>query len=280
MKRYRILSFDFDSRVLLLQQPFDDNWEDSVKQQWQKNAEDVRQKLLHEFGSRNGQAKIKNFLDLGPRPFSVLAFHNRFAAQIRNAFVVGSYYPALTAACALGERILNHLTLRLRDYYRGTSAYKHVYRKDSFDNWQIPINALRDWKVLLPEALGAFERLQQVRNRVIHFHPETDTNDRSLALNAIQLLDQVISIQFPVMGRQPWFIPNTPGESYLKGSWESQPFIREIYLPNCVQVGPHHVIESLVPRLIVRDSDAYPDRDISDEEFIAERTRSVQAQSV
>jgi hypothetical protein len=71
-----------------------------------------------------------------------VAFHNVFFNQVRDSFVIGSYYPALTAACALGERILNHLVLGLRDSFRTAEEYKRVYRKDSFDNWMIPIDVL------------------------------------------------------------------------------------------------------------------------------------------
>ena len=60
-------------------------------------------------------------------------------------------YPALTGACALGERILNYLILNLRDDFHSTPEYKQVYRKDSFDQWDAPINALASWGVLLPE---------------------------------------------------------------------------------------------------------------------------------
>lgn len=123
------------------------------------------------------------------------------------------------------------------------------------------------WSVLLPEAAEAFRELWLVRNRTIHFHPATDDNDRSLALEAIGLLDRIINAQFATMGLQPWFIPDTPGESFIRLQWENQPFIRKIYLPNCVHVGPACRFLQVSPELVVQDSSDYPANEISDEEF-------------
>jgi hypothetical protein len=38
--------------------------------------------------------------------------------------------------------VLNHLLLALRGDYQHTPEYKRVYRKDSFDDWNVPIDAL------------------------------------------------------------------------------------------------------------------------------------------
>lgn len=145
MKRYRVLSFDFDTRVHTLTQEIRDEWEDQVKKQHRQNKEAIEKSLLSSYGAQAQDAKRQNFVDLGDKPLSILAFHNRFFEQIRVAFVMGAYYPALTAACALGERILNYLVLILRHDYRHTPEYKNVYRKDSFDNWDVPINTLESW---------------------------------------------------------------------------------------------------------------------------------------
>jgi hypothetical protein len=160
-----------------------------------QNQNSICHSLLHEFGSDAADAKLTDSLDIGPRPFSILAFHNRFAAQIRNAFVIGGYYPALTGAGALGERILNHLLRTLREDFSHTSEYRKVARKDSFDRWEYAINTLVAWSALLPEAAEAFRELSLVRNRTIHFHPATDDKDRSLALETISLLDRIINAQ-------------------------------------------------------------------------------------
>ena len=224
--------------------------------------------LLYEYGFENAEAKRNNFLDLGPKPFSVLAFHNRFAEQVRRSFVIGSYYPALVGACAMGERILNHLLLNLREDFKGTSEYKQVYRKNSFDNWELMIGTLESWNVLLPDAADAFRDLAEIRNRrAMHFDPATDTDDRPLALEAIRYLDKVISSQFGIIEPQPWFFFTEGAECYVKKEAETLPFVRKIYLSNAWLVGPRHTWELGENGLNVPDDHDYEDREISDEEF-------------
>lgn len=267
MKRYRVLSFDFDTRVHMLTQEISNEWDDQVKKLHRQNRKAIEKELVSFYGQEFQEAKRQNFIDLGDKPLSILAFHNRFFEQIRTAFVIGAYYPALTATCALGERILNHLILILRDDFRNTPEYKMVSRKDSFDNWDIPIDTLESWSILLPDVTKQFRRLRDLRNKAIHFRPEVDSNDRALALEAIQCLREIIRNQFSAFGSQPWFITNIPDESYIKQDWESMPFIQKVYLANCISVGPKHRIESLIPKIVVNDNFQYEESEITDEEF-------------
>src|SRR6266542_1073426 len=156
MKRFRVLQFDFDTRVRTLTDNIPDHWEERVKEQHRRNREQTVQELSVQFGAYGADAKRQNFIDLGPKPFSILAFHNRFLEQVRVAFIIGAYYPELTGACALGARILNQLILTLRDEFKSTAHYKRVYKKDSFDNWDLAIDTLEAWDVLLPEAVKEF----------------------------------------------------------------------------------------------------------------------------
>jgi hypothetical protein len=277
LKRYRVLTLDFDTRATLLRLEIDPSWHEGARQSWRQTQDRIRAALVQEFGDSEADAKLANFIDIGPRPFSILAFHNRFAAQVRSAFVIGSYYPALTGAGALGERILNHLLRALREDFAHTTEYRKVARKESFDRWEFAIDTLSSWNVLLPEAAEAFRQLSAVRNRTIHFHPATDTNDRTLALDAIRLLDQIINAQFATMGLHPWFIPDTAGESFIRLQWENQPFVRKIYLPNCIHVGPAHRFLQVTTELVVQDSSDYPTNEIADEEYAALRKASLQA---
>jgi len=268
MKRYKVLPFfDFDTRARILIEPIKDEWEEKIKKQHHENRENVINSLIYEYGELDKEQKIKNFAALDSKPFSILAFHNRFFSQIRNSFVIGSYYPALTGACALGERILNYLLLVLRDDYKGTTEYKKVYRKESFDDWSIPISTLESWEVLLPDVIENFYKLKKMRNKAIHFRLEIDQNDRELALEAINCMKAIIGSQFSSWGPQPWFITAITGELYLKKSWEEKPFIKKIYLPNCALVGPKHKIKAITPKVIIDDNFKYESNQISDEDF-------------
>jgi hypothetical protein len=273
MKRFRVFGFDLDRRALSLGDE-EEHWDEAVKQMHHKNREETIKSLKLEFGEAAIDQKIRNFVDLGPKPLSVFAFHNRFLSQIRTSFVMGSYYPALTAACTLGERILNHLILLLRDDYKATPEYKRIYGKNSFDNWDVAIDTLVEWKVLLSSVVAEFRKLRDRRNDAIHFRPEVDTNDRDLALLAIKSLESILASQFNAFGPEPWFITGVKGEIYIKKEWEKEPFVRKVYLPNCVAVGPNHVVESVMP-WVIRDNEVYPDIEISDEEFSTQRRKAV-----
>ncbi|MGN7100329.1 hypothetical protein ACTHR6_01885 [Ralstonia holmesii] len=264
MKRYRILSFDFDSRVRSFD-PINEDWDEKVKAIHRQNRDSTIAHLQQEFGAQGFDEKLRNFIDLGAKPFSVVAFHNQFYTQARSAFVHCQYYPALTGICALGERVLNHLVLGLRDNYKNSSHYKRVYRKNSFDNWEVAIDALRDWNVLTPQAEQGFRELSQRRNNAIHFNTETEVNTRDEALRALLTFGSIIETQFSAFGQLPWlFTP--PGEIYLRRDWEDHPFIRLVYVPNALHVGYKHKVVSVFPWRIEDTSD-YDSREVSDDDF-------------
>ena len=269
MKRYRVLTYDFDARANILNTDIKDDWKPELKAQWENNKNQIKEGLIAEFGAYSAFTKIRNFIDLGAYPISIIAFHNKFLHQARRAFVIGAYYPALTSACTLGERILNQLILHLRDYFKATPQYKNVYRKNSFDNWDLGITTLDAWKILLPDVIIRFRELKDIRHRSIHFNPETDTNDRELSLNAILILSKIIQSQFSAFGTQPWFIDGIHGAAYIKKQSQEDPFVKEIILPNCYLVGHLHTLENSTKGWVVHDNHEYENIEISDQEFAA-----------
>ncbi len=118
------------------------------------------------YGPQGFEQKLQNLLAIGSAPFSLVAFHNAFFRQALAAFVMGCY-PSLTSVGALGERVLNHLVLTLRDEYSGTAEFRRVRGKKSFDNWDVAIDALAAWGALLPEAANQFRRLRSVQDGVL-----------------------------------------------------------------------------------------------------------------
>src|SRR5262245_255998 len=126
MKRHLIWTMDFDSRAHTLELEIGDHWDPQVKEQWRQNKDQIAGSVAGEFGSEDLERKLRDFAAIGVRPFSIISHHNTLFAQVRDAFVQGAYYPALTGACALGERILNHLVIDLRDEFRSTPEYKSV----------------------------------------------------------------------------------------------------------------------------------------------------------
>lgn len=271
MKRYRVINFDLDSRAQILDTAISDSWEPEVQETNKSSLINTVKELIIQYGAGNSEQKIRNFRDMKSAPLSIIAYHNKFLSQVRSSFVVGSYYPALTGACALGERILNHLIINLREKYQHTKEYKKVYDKSSFANWHKAIDILESWDVLLPEVIQKYRELSDLRNQSIHFDPSTDANDRDLALEAIRLLSFIIREQFSGFGNQPWFIPNIKGVSFIKKEAETNPFVEVVYLPNCALVGPYHRLEltSTQEGIVVKvvDTYQYEEKEISDSEF-------------
>ncbi len=269
MKRYRPLNYDFDTRAHILRTAINPDWEPVVRETWENNRTGVIAGIAHEFGEHNLEQKLRDFSDCGDVPLSVISFHNLAFRQIRDSFVAGAYYPALTGACALGERILNHLILGLRDQFKATPEYKKVHRKDSFDDWSTAVSVLSGWRVLRPEVTTAFDRLRELRHRSIHFDPSTVVEARERAVAALALLLDIVHRQFGAFGDHPWFC-SVPGVVFIKKSFEANPFIRLVYLPNCVLVGPNHRLRNRpgASGFIVDDDIPYEEREISDDEFL------------
>ena len=264
-RRHLSYTMDFDTRVHALE-PAGEGWSDEAKTMHLENQERVKQSLANEFGAGQLDAKVQNFIDIRSKPFSVLTYHNRLYDDVRRAFVVGAYYPALVGACALGERILNHLMLDLRRHYAGTPEYKRVYRKESFDDWSLAIDTLEAWDVLLPKAVDEFRLLKTLRHRSIHFNVSTYATLREDALAAVLHMRTIIDEQFTAFGLRPWFILGTKGHLFIKREWEINPFVRAFYLPTCPFVGPYFGI-SFARGLEYQDHADYGDGEWTDDEF-------------
>lgn len=272
-RRHLSYALDFDTRALLLEEP-GENWDEEPKRLHLENRASLITRLGQEFGTYNLDSKVRNFAAIKTKPFSIIAYHNLLFDDVRTAFVMGAYYPALVGACALGERTLNHLILDLRGQFSHTPEYKKVARKNSFDNWALAIDTLKAWGVLLPAAEVPFRLLMTLRHRSIHFNDATYGTLRGDALSAVLYIRQIIEQQFSSWGRQPWFIEGTMGHIFIKRAWEDNPFLKTFYLPQCPLVGPNFAI-SFKDGLKYHDHEDYGDGAWSDEEFaIAFNTRS------
>lgn len=269
MRRHVAPAFvDFDYRANTLRLPIEESWEESVKAQHRAAREAIAKGLAEEFGSAYIDKKIENFVAIGASPASIIAHHNVLLRQVRGAFVAGNYYPALTGACALGERILNHLIIDLRDDYTTTPEYKKVHGKGSFDDWGKAIAVLTAWGVLQPNAAKAFADLEALRHRSLHFNADTVTRLRDEALRAIGYLSTIVEQQFSAFGSRPWFIEGTPGVCFIKKEWECAPFIRRYYLPICPKVGYLYSWETAGGGWQAVDYERYEgEREVTDEEF-------------
>lgn len=269
-RRHVSWGIDFDTRCNTLNLEIRDDWDEQLKELWRSNKIKVKEGLVWEFGEKDSKAKLENFIAIDTKPFSTQAHHNYLFHQIRQSFVIGSYYPALVGACALGERILNHLVIDLRDFYKATPEYKRIYRKKSFDNWDIPIDTLEAWSVLQPTAVIEFKALKDLRHRSVHFNPETYSTLRDDALAAVLHIRKIIETQFGSHGPHPWFLKGTRGHLFIAQEFETNPFVQTYYLPNCPFVGPLFSMENGAEGWKFIDYPDYGEGEWTDDEFAAQ----------
>lgn len=59
----------------------------------------------------------------------------------------------------------------------------------------------------------------------MHFNERSVEADSEYALQALTSLSIIVARQFGAFGNLPWFIPNTPGSTYIAQAWESNPFV-------------------------------------------------------
>jgi len=268
VKRYLVFPLDFDSRAYFLKEP-EENWDGKVKEIHLENQKTLKERIKAEFGELNFDQKLENFMGAGDAPFSIISYHNQLYKQARSAFICGLYYPALTALCALGERIINHLIIDLREKYKYTKYYKYVYRNKSFDDWSYAINILVEWGVFQHQDVEKeFHKLKDIRMRSLHFNPDTYKNLRSDALSALTHLGNIISMQFGFASNQKWIIHGTQGAFFIKKEAEQHPFMARYYLPQCPLVGPYYAAHHTERgQWLFFDWNNYDEREITDEEF-------------
>jgi hypothetical protein len=277
MKRFRVLSWSFDTRARILGELLTDSEGGDPIPFPEDHRQQIIESLVREYGVDRVDTKVLDFTEFGALPFSILAFHHIFFEQARRAFVIGAYYPALTATCALGERILNHLIFTLRDDFKLTPEYKEVYARESVDDWKLAIRILKSWNVLLPDVAQAFEKLRKLRIDSLHFKRHVDQKARELALQAAEFMRAIVDRQFGALGTQSWFIPSTPGESFIAKEAEASPFIQRVYRPSCELVGPSHTLKWNGSGFDVLDEHEYDDREVTDDEFRILRAKAQQA---
>lgn len=266
MRRYRIQPTNFDTRVLNLEEP-KPTWDKKVIALHEKNKASLINVLKLELGENNFELKLQNFKDLGKLPFSIVSHHNVLFHQARYAFIQGYYYPALTSACALGERILNHLILDLREFYPVSSVDKKSHKRKSIDDWQKAIDTLEEWGVLqASEVNEAFKNLSLLRHRSLHFNLKTIETLRDDALTALSYLSTIIEKQFGFLVDK--IISGTKGAFFLRKTEEQDPFIRKYYLKQSFHVSPYHAFRFIGSVSCVFDYGQNVQKEITDDEFL------------
>ena len=252
---YRVVSFVLDTRVSILKQSM-------LSGQHQMIADSLKE----EWGGSDFDLKLKRFIDLDLAFIGIPEEYYKHLWPVVSAYCCGYFYPAMTSAGALGERILNRLIIKTRLYYKSSAHYKKIYNKESFDQWDLPIQILTEWRVISDKVADKFNILKKHRNDSTHYNDGYDFELNSH--EAVKALAAIINLQFNYIQRKDLFwVFDVPGEIWLRSSKTNDPFVIEFILPNCIQLTPYCEPMATPPIKGVNT----PLKPLSDEQFIESR---------
>lgn len=253
MKRYRWTSFYIDTMRNALGD--------------QRAIDHAKEYVAQNHGQIDTENKYIRWLELEPPALCAPVEWHDLLREVEFSYIHGDFYPALTSACCLGERILNHLVINLRDYFKDSPRYKEVHAKESFQDWNRSIDILSEWNVLNDEQTGLFNELLELRNPAIHFG-----NLEELQEKAKEAINLVYSITSKMFGQVSGHFFICPGEFYVSSNETEIPLVKEFIIPHCHLVGYKHRIEPRNGEPTIVDDEVYDDQPLSDEEFIGLRT--------
>lgn len=223
--------------------------------------------LTVEYGQQNYEQKIRDFVDFGRIPFSLIGHHTAILREIQTAFVCGAYYPALAASCTLAERILNQLIYGLKDHYKNSASYDSINKKEWLQNWYIASQVLREWNVIDDAIRREFMELHALRSLGVHFRDYDDVLRRDKALEAIRKVINVTTTIFGIDGGRYWMLKGTRGGIFVAKDFENDPFVKEYVIPHAHLVGPFYSVEFEGRMALIIDQPEYPDMVVTDEQF-------------
>ena len=129
-----------------------------------EHKEHIIERIKERHGTYDHEVKLKRYLDLKPPNFMVVPDYVNLLNEIRDSYVSGYLYAALTASCCLGERILNTLIINFRYYHKKSRQYNWAKRSDSFTDWKQCIDTLLEWKVFSNDIAKDFRDLLDIRH--------------------------------------------------------------------------------------------------------------------
>jgi hypothetical protein len=265
MKRYRWTNFFLDTTRNMIR---DTNVTVSVKKQV---IDGMYDSTVLKFGAANVTEKFDRWFSLNPPDLCVPVEYHELLREVEGSYIRGDYYPGLTGACCLGERILNHLVIGLKNYYKTSLRYKEVAAKESIQDWGKAIEILIDWGVITEQQARDFGDLLSLRNPAVHFG---DVKRRST--EAYKALNLVYSITKSLFGHNIPIFFWAPGEIYIKNEKENDPFVKVFLIPHCVKVGFNHEVRSVeLGSIEIYDPGPYPEEYITDETFVEHRTAAL-----
>lgn len=258
-RRYRLMNYFIDCTRNVFLHP-------ALK----KDGDDYKEHLKSVLGESDFDQKFERWLKIDYPPLGLIEEYPDKVQQIINAYSAGFYYPAVTAACCLAERILNRLIIKTRHHFKSNAHYKKVYNKDSFDDWNSMLKVISDWQLISLKAVDLMHEIKPIRHKTIHY--TESYNFEAIALTVINKLIAAITEIFGVMNRRDiYLIFDVPGEVWVRSEAEKLPFVKEFILPHCYYAHAVHEIDFDSKKITERLGKVGK---LTDEEFVELRKSS------
>ncbi|MBD2743485.1 hypothetical protein [Coleofasciculus sp. FACHB-1120] len=252
-RRYRLFSFYVDTRRRIYASPG-----------MEESSTSIEEQLKAELGHINFKEKLERWNKIDYPPIGLIDEYPQKIQQIINTYCMGYFYPAVTSACCLAERLLNRLVLKTRRYFTSHRDYKKIYDKASFDDWEKMLSLIFDWKLIPENAINLFRDLKPIRHQSIHYNENYDFE--LVAPIAINKLIAAITEIFGVENRKDiYMVFDIPGEVWVRSAVEKQPFVIEFVLPYCCYAHAVHEIDVTSRRINERLGETGL---LTDEEFV------------
>lgn len=227
-RRYRFVSLFIDARRGILETPVA-----------AKFAESEAEHLKQMYGAEDFDKKLARWKNIKYPTIALIEEYREKIGEIIDSYTMGNWYPAVTSACCLGERILNRLVLKCRHHFKGHREYKKIYNKESFDDWGRMLDLIEDWQLISARAIELFRELAPIRHETIHYNDGYDF--KGVAESVINKLIEAVTEVFGVMNRPDIFLVfDVPGEIWVRSAAEQLPFVREFVLPHCYRAHAVH----------------------------------------
>jgi hypothetical protein len=193
---------------------------------------------------------------------------NEQMEDVLEAYVQGLFFPAMTGACCLGERVMNRLVFKTAEHFRSSPHYKWVWKKrgQKAQDWPRLIEVLNDWRLFDGNQADMAKKLHGYRNDSVHYIPDYDF--RTSSLEAVRLVVELIDTLFSAQRRKDVLrVHEIPGEIWLRADAQGEPFVQEFVIPCCTPLAATHQL--LGPDSYAEDG-AIPGQ-MTEETFIAQR---------
>jgi hypothetical protein len=266
MKRYRAIAANWDGRAVLLKSA-DKGTVVSLNPVMVENIKQIRAQLVQQYGLTNFEQKLENFKESGYLNMSIVTEHNQLLRMIRDSHVSMYYYPSLVASCALGERILNDLVLKMRRHLAPSND--RITTKEAFTNWELMTEYLLEHNLISSNDEKRFFELKELRTFSIHYDKTLLSELKMRSASALEIVSGLIHSLFDPEIPEQYRIAGLFNPSFIRKDMENHPFIREYFLPCCIYVGPKHQITDMSCFPWGFKDAEYEPREISDEEYKA-----------